>query len=383
MLECVAQCNAEQGCTHMEWGLNGHGQNQCVIFAPHEQQAPAGWTFVLGNGGESITQANGWSQASKCFAMATTEVPASYNFLGYGSCRSADLSRYPNHYLKIGAVNSEECVAQCNADQGCTHMEWGLNGHGQNQCVIFSPHQQHGIAPRGWTFVLGNGGESIAQANGWSHVSTCSAKVDPDPANYRFLGTGSCRSDNQLTYPNHYLKTDPTNALTRFACVKQCNSEEGCTHMEWGLNGNGEKQCVIFCPECDPSKVPTGWAFVPGNGGTTITQGNSWSDVSRCFAKSTADRSCQDAQDGYLHPKKTNPKICYKDHDWANYLTGYWGYEAVCGGAICEMEPGLALALTPQPYRTWWAASCQVAQCKFNPRRLHEAESGQLRGTFV
>merc|ERR1711979_169707 len=127
----------------------------------------------------------------------------------------------------------------------------------------------------------------------------------------------------------------------------------------------------------------SGWAFVPGNGGTTITQGNSWSDVSRCFAKSTADRSCPDAQDGYLHPKKTNPKICYKDHDWANYLTGYWGYEAVCGGAICEMEPGLALALTPQPYRTWWAASCQVAQCKFNPRRLHEAESGQLRGTFV
>merc|ERR1712014_211380 len=49
-LEGVAQCNAEQGCTHMEWGLNGHGQNQCVIFAPHVQQAPAGWTFVLGNG---------------------------------------------------------------------------------------------------------------------------------------------------------------------------------------------------------------------------------------------------------------------------------------------------------------------------------------------
>jgi len=367
----------------MEWGLNGHGQNQCVIFAPHVQQAPAGWTFVLGNGGESITQANGWSQASKCFAMATTEVTASYNFLGYGSCRSADASRYPNHYLKIGAVNSEECVAQCNADQGCTHMEWGLNGHGQNQCVIFSPQQQQGTVPRGWTFVLGNGGESIRQANGWSHVSTCSAKVHPDPADYRFLGTGSCRSDNQLTYPNHYLKTDPTDALTRFACVKQCNSEEGCTHMEWGLNGNGEKQCVIFCPECDPSKVPEGWAFVPGNGGTTVTQANSWSDVSKCFAKSTADRSCQDAQDGYLYPKRTNPKICYKDHDWANYLTGYWGYEAVCGGAICEMEPGLALALTPQPYRTWWAASCQVVQCNFNPRRLNEAESGQFVGMFV
>merc|ERR1712014_486505 len=105
---------------------------------------------------------------------------------------------------------------------------------------------------------------------------------------------------------------------------------------DWGLNGNGEKQCVIFCPECDPSKVPTGWSFVPGNGGTTITQGNSWSDVSSCFAKSPSDRSCQDAQDGYLHPKKTNPKICYKDHDWANYLTGYWGYHAVCGGAICR-----------------------------------------------
>merc|ERR1712014_521228 len=134
------------------------------------------------------------------------------------------------------------------------------------------------------------------QANGWSHVSTCSAKVHPDPADYRFLGTGSCRSDNQLTYPNHYLKTDPTNALTRFACVKQCNSEEGCTHMEWGLNGNGEKQCVIFCPTCDTSKVPTGWAFVAGNGGTSIT---------------------------------------------------------------------------PQPYRSWWAASCTVTQCQFDPRRLH------------
>merc|ERR1712203_540757 len=156
------------------------------------------------------------------------------------------------------------------------------------------------------------------------------------------------------TYPNHYLKTDPTNALTRFACVKQCNSEEGCTHMEWGLNGNGEKQCVIFCPTCDVSKVPTGWAFVAGNGGTAITQGNGWSDVSTCFAKSTT-----------------------------NYLTGYWGYEAVCGGAICEMEPGLALALTPPPYRSWWAASCTVTQCQFDPRRLHEAESGQLRGTFV
>merc|ERR1712050_490821 len=69
--------------------------------------------------------------------MATTEVNTSYNFLGYGSCRSADVSRYPNHYLKIGNVNREECEAQCTADQGCTHMEWGLNGHGQNQCVIF------------------------------------------------------------------------------------------------------------------------------------------------------------------------------------------------------------------------------------------------------
>merc|ERR1712004_177281 len=206
-----------------EWGLNGHRQNQCVIFAPQQQQAPVGWTFVRGNGGQSITQANGWSQESKCFAMATTEVTASYNFLGYGSCRSASVWQYPSHYLKTGNVNQEECVAQCNADQGCTHTEWGLNGHRQNQCVIFSPQQQQGIAPRGWTF---------------------------------FLGTGSCRSDNHVTYPNHYLKTDPTNALTRFACVKQCNSEEGCTHMEWGLNGNGEKQCVIFCPKCDPSMVP-------------------------------------------------------------------------------------------------------------------------------
>merc|ERR1712241_1515168 len=128
---------------------------------------------------------------------------------------------------KTGNVNSEECVAQCNADQGCTHMEWGLNGNREKQCVIFSPQQQQGIAPRGWRFVPGNGGQSITQANGWSHVSTCSAKVHPEPANYRFPGTGSCRSDNHLTYPNHYLKTDPTNALTRFACVKQCNSEEG------------------------------------------------------------------------------------------------------------------------------------------------------------
>jgi len=383
MLECVAQCNAEQGCTHMEWGLNGHRQNQCVIFAPQQQQAPVGWTFVHGNGGQSITQANGWSRESKCFAMATTEVTASYNFLGYGSCRSANVWQYPNHYLKTGNVNSEECVAQCNADQGCTHMEWGLNGNRENQCVIFSPQQQQGIAPRGWRFVPGNGGQSITQANGWSHVSTCSAKVHPEPANYRFLGTGSCRSDNHLTYPNHYLKTDPTNALTRFACVKQCNSEEGCTHMEWGLNGNGEKQCVVFCPQCDPSKVPKGWTFVPGNGGKAITQGNSWSDVSTCFAKSMVARSCQDTQDGYLHPKKTNPKICYKDHSWANYLTGYWGYEAVCGGAICEMEPGLALELTPQPYRGWWAGSCKVVQCKFNPRRLQEATSGQPEGIFV
>merc|ERR1712079_441183 len=117
---------------------NGYGQNQCVIFAPQQQQAPVGWTSVHGNGGQSITQANGWSQVSTCFAVATWEVTASYNFLGFGSCRSADVSRYPNHYLKIGAVNSEECVAQCNADQGCTHMEWGLNGLGQSQCYFFS-----------------------------------------------------------------------------------------------------------------------------------------------------------------------------------------------------------------------------------------------------
>merc|ERR1711878_85521 len=95
MLECVAQCNAEQGCTHMEWGLNGHRQNQCVIFAPQQQQAPVGWTFVHGNGGQSITQANGWSRESKCFAMATTEVTAGYNFIGYGSCRSANVWHYP------------------------------------------------------------------------------------------------------------------------------------------------------------------------------------------------------------------------------------------------------------------------------------------------
>merc|ERR1711972_933861 len=278
--------------------------------------------------------------------------------VGTSLVRSADVSRYPNHYLKIGNVNREECEAQCTADQGCTHMEWGLNGHRQNQCVIFSPQQQQGIAPRGWTFVLGNGGESITTVNSWSFVSACFTKVHPDPANYRFVGTGSCRSDNILTYPNHYLKTDPTNALTRFAC---------------------EKQCVIFCPQCDPSMVPNGWAFVAGNGGTAITQANSWSDVSKCFAK----LSCQDAQDGYLYTKKTNPKICYKDHTWRDYLTGYWGDEAVCGGAICEMEPGLALALTPQPYRSWWAPHCKVVQCKFNPRRLQEAKSGQLRGTFV
>merc|ERR1711972_406281 len=230
--------------------------------------APVGWTFVLGNGGQSITQANGWSHESKCFAMATT-VTTSYNFLGYGSCRSANVLQYPNHYLKTGNLNYEECMAQCNADQGCTHMEWSLNGDRQNQCVIFSPQQQQ--APVGWTFVLGNGGQSITQAYGWSRES-------------------------------------------------------------------------------------------------------------KCFAKSTADRSCQDAQDGYLHPKKTNPKICYKDHTWANYLTGYWGYEAVCGGAICEMEPGLALALTPQPYRGWWAASCKVVQCKFNPRRLQEAKIWSTSG---
>merc|ERR1711990_912435 len=97
-----------------------------------------------------------------------------------------------------------------------------------------------------------------------------------------------------------------------------------------------------------------------------ITQANSWSDVSKCFAKPTVARSCQDAQDGYLYTKKTNPKICYKDPTWRDYLTGYWGKEAVCGGAICEMEPGLALALTPQPYRDWWKGSCSVAQCEFS-----------------
>merc|ERR1712088_1020490 len=51
--------------------------------------------------------------------------------------------------------------------------------------------------------------------------------------------------------------------------------------------------------------------------------------------------------------------------------TGYWGYQAVCGGAICEMEPGLALSLTIEPYRSWWVqANCQVVQCQFNSRRL-------------
>merc|ERR1712024_9392 len=70
--------------------------------------------------------------------------------------------------------------------------------------------------------------------------------------------------------------------------------------------------------------------------------------------------------------------ICYKDYDWANYLTGYWGYQAVCGGAICEMEPGLALSLTIEPYRSWWVqANCQVVQCQFNSRRLDEATSGE------
>merc|ERR1712125_186706 len=146
-------------------------------------------SFVHGNGGQSITQANAWSRESKCFAMATTEVTASYNFLGYGSCRSASVSQYPNHYLKIGNVNHEECVAQCNADQGCTHMEWGLNGHSQNQCVIFAPQQQQ--APAGWIFVHGNGGQSITQANGWSQVSKCFAMATTEvTATYNFLGYG-------------------------------------------------------------------------------------------------------------------------------------------------------------------------------------------------
>merc|ERR1712218_97217 len=215
--------------------------------------------------------------------------------------------------------------------------------------------------PAGWTFKPGNGGMAITQADGSDRVK-CWANVKPNPADYQVLGTGSCRSANVWTYPNHYLKTDSTSALTRSACVKQCNADEGCTHMEWGFNGNGERQCVIF----SPGSVLTGWAFVPGNGGGAITQANHWSDVSKCFVKpKPVARLCQDAQDGYLHPKKTDPRICYKDHTWANYLTGYWGYEAVCGGAICEMEPGLALALTPQPYRDWWKGSCNVVQCEF------------------
>merc|ERR1712241_583459 len=195
-------------------------------------------------------------------SVAQCEFPKedpSYQLLGSGSCRSADVRRYTNHYFKY--TSHSECVEQCNADQRCTHIEWGPNGGG-GLCVIFYPQQFQGLTPAGWTFKPGNGGMAITQADGSDRVK-CWANVKPNPADYQVLGTGSCRSANVWTYPNHYLKTDSTSALTRSACVKQCNADEGCTHMEWGFNGNGERQCVIF----SPGSVPIGWAFVPGNGG--------------------------------------------------------------------------------------------------------------------
>jgi len=177
---CVAQCNADTQCTHIEWGVNGHWQKQCVIFSPktHQGVVPAGWTFVHGNGGAAIAQGNRWPGVQgppKCSAKITG--PSTYHVLGDGSCRSTDISKYPNHYLKIGHVTRSECEAQCNADIGCTHMEWGLNGHHRKQCVVFSPQRHQGCVPAGWTFVPGNGGTSVTRANRWSHVSKCFTKV--------------------------------------------------------------------------------------------------------------------------------------------------------------------------------------------------------------
>merc|ERR1712083_1202864 len=99
----------------------------------------------------------------------------------------------------------------------------------------------------------------------------CWANVKPNPANYQVLGRGSCRSANVWTYPNHYLKTDSTSALTRSACVKQCNADEGCTHMEWGFNGNGERQCVIFPRAVYRLGGPSFLAMVAGRSPRQIT----------------------------------------------------------------------------------------------------------------
>jgi len=44
--------------------------------------------------------------------LTETSAIAGFDEIGYGSCRSADVSRYPNHYLKTGDVNMLECVAQ-------------------------------------------------------------------------------------------------------------------------------------------------------------------------------------------------------------------------------------------------------------------------------
>mmetsp|Transcript_126688 Transcript_126688/g.358359 ORF Transcript_126688/g.358359 Transcript_126688/m.358359 type:complete len:134 (-) Transcript_126688:80-481(-) len=69
----------------------------------------------------------------------------------------------------------------------------------------------------------------------------------------------------------------------------------------------------------------------------------------------------------FPYPKPDNNNICYRDLGWATYLRlGYWGKDnCVCGGQICEKQPGAALAATPEPYRTWWTGNCAVTQCPF------------------
>jgi len=277
---CVAKCNADIGCTHMEWGINGHRQKQCVIFSPQRTHcaAPPGWTFVPGNGGKTITKGNGWQHFGPvtCSAKIFT-----YRVIGAGSCRSANVHQYPNHYVKIGhTLTHSACKAQCNLDMKCGFMEWGINGHRQKQCVIF-PATHLSAAPPGWTFVRGNGGATITRGNGWQHYGpvTCSAKVVP--TSYRVLDFGSCRSANLHQYPNHYLKIGH---VTQSQCEAQCKADPVCTHMEWGLNGHHQPQCVIF-PTKQPNCVPPGWRFVPGNGGTAITRGNRWSPISKCYTK--------------------------------------------------------------------------------------------------
>jgi len=101
-------------------------------------------------------------------ARAELKARGQYDLVGQGSCRDSQ-GKYTNHYVKK-EVTSAACETQCSSDCLCTHYDYDVD---VSQCAIFAPKASS--APGGWSYVSGNGAQSITAVN-QEGGATCNVK---------------------------------------------------------------------------------------------------------------------------------------------------------------------------------------------------------------